>query len=55
MIPPPATKTASKGAGQATYQSVCKVCHDAGVAGAPKVGDKTAWSARVKTDRKSVV
>jgi cytochrome c5 len=23
------------------------VCHDAGVAGAPKLGDKAAWSARV--------
>jgi cytochrome c5 len=25
----------------------CSVCHGAGIAGAPKVGDKAAWSARI--------
>ena len=50
VIPPPAAKSASKGgSGLATYDSVCKVCHAAGVAGAPKVGDKAVWSARVKS------
>jgi len=28
------------------YKSVCHVCHDAGIAGAPKFGDKAAWAAR---------
>jgi len=36
------------GAGKATYDSVCHVCHGAGVAGAPKFGDKAAWAPRIK-------
>lgn len=32
-------------AGEKLYQSACLACHMAGVAGAPKLGDKTAWSA----------
>ncbi|MFC3684733.1 c-type cytochrome [Hydrogenophaga luteola] len=35
------------GAGEALYKQACAVCHAAGVAGAPKFGDKAAWSARV--------
>ena len=34
--------------GQATYESSCQVCHAAGVAGAPKLGDKEAWAARIE-------
>jgi cytochrome c5 len=49
VIPPPATKGAPAGAsGKSTYDAVCHVCHGAGVAGAPKLGDKAAWSARAK-------
>ena len=33
--------------GQEVYQQVCAVCHAAGVAGAPKDGDKAAWKARI--------
>ena len=29
------------------YAQVCQVCHAAGVAGAPKLGDKTAWAPRL--------
>jgi cytochrome c5 len=49
-IPPPAAKTAAGGAasGKATYDAVCHVCHGAGVAGAPKFGDKAAWAPRLK-------
>jgi len=36
------------GSGKPTYDSVCAVCHAAGVAGAPKYGDKAAWSPRIK-------
>ena len=33
--------------GKATYEVVCAVCHGAGIAGAPKVGDKAAWTPRI--------
>lgn len=33
--------------GEAVYNKACKVCHAAGVAGAPKLGDSAAWAPRV--------
>jgi cytochrome c5 len=33
--------------GQAVYDASCNMCHGAGVGGAPKTGDKGAWSARI--------
>ncbi|MBF9264452.1 c-type cytochrome, partial [Paracidovorax cattleyae] len=36
------------GAGEALYKQACQVCHAAGVAGAPKFGDKAAWAERLK-------
>src|SRR5690606_16147258 len=30
--------------GQQVYESTCTACHAAGVAGAPKMGDKNAWA-----------
>lgn len=33
--------------GKATYDSACQVCHAAGVAGAPKLGDAAAWKDRI--------
>lgn len=33
--------------GEDVYKTVCAVCHGAGIAGAPKFGDKAAWKARV--------
>jgi cytochrome c5 len=33
--------------GQQVYQAGCVACHDAGIAGAPKVGDKGQWAKRV--------
>ncbi|MFC5522159.1 c-type cytochrome [Polaromonas jejuensis] len=39
---------ASAGAGEALYKQTCVACHAAGVAGAPKFGDKAAWAPRVK-------
>jgi len=35
-------------AGKKLYDSVCMACHTAGVAGAPKLGDKAAWADRIK-------
>lgn len=39
--------TVSAGAGEALYKQACSVCHVAGVAGAPKFGDKAAWAPRL--------
>lgn len=35
-------------AGEALFKQTCIACHGAGVAGAPKFGDKAAWAPRVK-------
>jgi cytochrome c5 len=33
--------------GQKVYNSACGVCHGAGIAGAPKLGDTGLWSKRI--------
>lgn len=33
--------------GEDTFKQVCSACHGAGIAGAPKAGDKAAWGPRV--------
>ncbi|NLY34954.1 MAG: cytochrome c5 family protein [Alcaligenaceae bacterium] len=33
--------------GEALYNKLCMACHDAGVAGAPKMGDSAAWAPRI--------
>lgn len=33
--------------GQEVFQSVCSTCHGAGIAGAPKFGDASAWAPRI--------
>jgi len=33
--------------GEELYKAVCGACHEAGVAGAPKIGDKAAWAPRI--------
>lgn len=35
--------------GKALYEATCQACHAAGVAGAPKLGDKAAWAPRLAT------
>jgi cytochrome c5 len=41
-----AANTATTSAPPALYNQVCSACHATGVAGAPKVGDKAAWTPR---------
>lgn len=36
-------------AGKGLYDTACMACHAAGVANAPKLGDKDAWAPRIKT------
>ena len=33
--------------GKELFEQVCSTCHGQGIAGAPKAGDKAAWSARI--------
>ena len=33
--------------GETIYNTVCTACHSAGLAGAPKTGDKAAWAPRM--------
>jgi cytochrome c5 len=33
--------------GQQVYQTTCVACHDAGIAGAPKLGDRSQWAKHV--------
>ena len=40
--------TVSADAGKKVYDAACVACHGAGVAGAPKFGDKAAWADRIK-------
>lgn len=42
----PAVQTVAAGSGEKLYKAVCTACHAAGVAGAPKSGDKAAWGPR---------
>lgn len=46
---PAAAGDAAKGKG--VYDSSCAACHSAGVAGAPKTGDKAAWAPRLKSGK----
>jgi cytochrome c5 len=42
----PAGAAAPSG-GEGTYKTACTACHGAGIAGAPKSGDKAAWASRI--------
>ena len=42
-----APAAAGSGKGKSIYDSACLACHAAGVAGAPKTGDKAAWAPRL--------
>ena len=39
--------TADNAAGKSVYNKSCALCHAAGVAGAPKPGDKADWAPRI--------
>ena len=47
--PAAATAAADPGVGKALYDKSCVACHGAGVAGAPKFGDKAAWAPYLAT------
>lgn len=45
----PATAVAAtdNALGKSVYGKTCALCHGAGIAGAPKPGDKEAWASRI--------
>lgn len=44
---PKPPKPAGPRSGEDVYNTFCTACHGSGVAGAPKLGDTAAWSARL--------
>lgn len=44
---PPAAPASDLVLGKKIYQQACAFCHDRGVAGAPKTGDKAVWTMRM--------
>lgn len=51
----PKTAAADGRSGEEIYQAVCGACHETGVAGAPKTGDKAAWAPRIATGLDAMV
>lgn len=45
--PAAATAAGADLTGDQAFGQVCTACHTAGIAGAPKVGDKAAWAPRI--------
>lgn len=41
--------------GKSVYDKTCSVCHAAGVANAPKLGDKAAWAPRTGAGKDALV
>jgi cytochrome c5 len=41
--------------GKAVYEKTCALCHAAGVANAPKFGDKAAWAPRIGVGKDALV
>jgi cytochrome c5 len=50
-----AGSTAANDSGKAVYQNTCAACHETGVSGAPKIGDKTAWDSRIAKGKDRLV
>ena len=40
--------------GTEVFEQVCSVCHAAGIAGAPKAGDKAAWGPRIAKGKETL-
>ena len=54
--PAPESKPAAGSAeGKAVYDKICFACHAQGLAGAPKLGDKTAWGPRIQQGMNTLV
>ena len=49
-----AGNAAAQAKGADVYKKTCSVCHDQGIAGAPKLGDKAAWAPRIKQGKEAL-
>ena len=45
---------ASAADGKGTYDKACSICHAAGVANAPKLGDQAAWKDRIAKGKETL-
>ena len=50
-----AVPTAASDSGKADYQKNCAACHETGVSGAPKIGDKVAWNGLIAKGKDHLV
>ena len=50
-----ATPASGNMSGEQVFGQVCKTCHEPGIAGAPKVGDKSAWGPRIAEGENTLV
>jgi len=50
-----ATPASGNMSGQQVFAQVCKTCHEAGIAGAPKIGDKSLWTPRIAEGESTLV
>lgn len=51
----PAQASSGPRSGDEVYTAACQACHASGAAGAPIVGDQTAWSGRVDQGLETLV
>jgi len=50
-----AGSTAASDQGKGVYQNACSSCHETGVSGAPRMGDKTAWDSLIAKGKDQLV
>src|SRR5689334_9752787 len=50
-----ATPASGNMSGQQVFAQVCKTCHETGIAGAPKIGDKSLWAPRIAEGESTLV
>jgi len=51
---PPTAGPAVPKTGTEAYETACQACHGAGIAGAPKVGDKSQWGPRIAQGKETL-
>ncbi len=49
--PPPPAPPSAQTLGENVYRQTCQACHGMGVAGAPRLGDREHWQARIEQGR----